>query len=244
MNKKDKQYRWKDVTGECRPNVTCGSGGAWFLYNHKCGTLQIDGTCSGRTYRWRWAKCRGGPECEIRIERRVEVEQPKPEFTFTYTPEFVKALDCGNMSDESVLVHCVDKWDEVVKAHEAGVTGAMSCGAATCPACLKYGWCSSCPLSGPTGACCGNTHKAYICNPCAATAAAVRGYIQGKLDEIRGRVKVAAWVPKVGDRVRDRHGNEGKIVFFSERGQVGVENKTIGIYGESASDLTLIEAAK
>ena len=202
MNKKDKQYRWKDVTGECRPNVTCGSCGAWYLYNHKCGTLPIDVTCSGRTYRWRWAKCRGGPECEIRIERRVEVEQPKPEFTFTYTPEFVKALDCKNMSDESVLVHCANKWDEVIAAHKAGVhVPRTQVSSETCPACTVHAYSTGCPLwDGGHMTVCGNAcfakYDQYRSNPCVRTAAAACDYIQGKLDETHQQQRDQAQVDR------------------------------------------------
>ena len=247
-----KQYKWVDVTGECEVNTFHGTGLCVRVCHHgdPIGLLDNGTERLRRGYRWRWMECGNA----IRIERRVEVE--KPAFVFTYTPEFVKNLDCKNMSDESVLHHCVLKWNEVIAAHEAGVDD-ISPGDYDCPACRKFltrygnpgigNGCSGCPLT--TGSrCCGNTYDAYSDNPSATTARAVRDYIQTRLDAIR---KPKPWVPQVGDRVRSQGGTVGEIVYIHpalachQHPIVVINTSRSGMsaYCFRAEELRLIEAA-
>ena len=81
LMKDEKQYEWVDVTGEytVAPWPGC-SGGLCIAVNRKdngCGPLlQRSGTTSDDNIRIRWH--RSEPDAnEFRIERRVEVEQPK-----------------------------------------------------------------------------------------------------------------------------------------------------------------------
>ena len=233
-----KQDRWEDVTAECElewGNIGDDRHYIRIYHDGLCVALsERENVCitggHTNTYRVAHEPLAG---VSFRIERRVEVKQP---FVLIYTEKFVASLDCKNMSKESVILHCVNKWDEVVSTTNATEDATHT----TCPACAKYNSggsigkisCGDCPLLEDDRCCGGLMGK---------SATQVRDYIQGKLDEIR---KPKAWVPKVGDRVRDSLGNEGVIIVFSERGQVVVDYKTVGIYGEDDDDLTLIEAAK
>ena len=251
--KDEKRVEWEDVTGECKVEIKRGASGGPLLWAKGACNLHGGGTChGGPNYRWSV-----GQHGYITIERRVEVEQPEPEpFVFTYTPEFVTNLDCKNMSDESVLHHCVLKWNEVIAAHEAGVDD-ISPGDYDCPACRKFltrygnpgigNGCSGCPLN--TGSrCCGNTYDAYSDNPSATTARAVRDYIQTRLDAIR---KPKPWVQQVGDRVRSQGGTVGEIVYIHpalachQHPIVVIYTSRSGMsaYCFRAEELRLIEAA-
>ena len=244
-------YEWKDVTREFTVRLDGGSADGWFVSIDKFTldrqniSVQL-GLSPVTTTSWR----ANGSDYRLvilepyhgtfRIERRVEV---KP-FVFTYTPEFVESLDCKNMSAESVLHHCVLKWDEVIAAHEAGdYHPEIMCGSSTCPACRKYGvHCNDCPLFSPDAACCGNTHCNHKHSPSAANATAVRDYIQGKLDEMR---KPTAWVPKVGDRVRTCTPKvDGNIIGFDENDNCIFQYDDKSFEALPTHDLTLIEAAK
>ena len=254
--KDEKRVEWEDVTGECKVvSEASDEFGVWaglvlpgeitVSFNRYLHFDSLDLPSDYRVVR---------KINNHRIERRVEVEQPA--FVFTYTPEFVKNLDCKNMSDESVLHHCVLKWNEVIAAHEAGVDD-ISPGDYDCPACRKFltrygnpgigNGCSGCPLT--TGSrCCGNTYDAYSDNPSATTARAVRDYIQTRLDAIR---KPKPWVPQVGDRVRSQGGTVGEIVYIHpalachQHPIVVINTSRSGMsaYCFRAEELRLIEAA-
>jgi len=249
--KDEKRYEWVDVTGECEAALR-RNGCVVIIYR---GDVVAISSMEGCRSIWDWIRVvplSTDATC-FRIDRRVEVEQPKPEpFIFWYTPENVSGLDCKNMSDESVLVHSVNKWNEVIAAHEAGVDWLkIKAGVETCPACAKYRTergCGNCPLGYVTNCC--NYHYGLYgtmtgTGRTAANARAVRDYIQSRLDAIR---KPKPWVPQVGDRVRERSGAQGVIVYIAESGvdPIVVRLDKIDVYATfeyKASDLTLIEAA-
>ena len=245
--KDEKQYEWVDVTKECSAKLSGDYGSeVWVSVQHdtKC-IFVLDGNhnqIATRNYGdYRITVVSDG---NFRIERRIEVEQPKPKFKFKYTPEFVKNLDCKNMSVESVLRHDLNKWNERTAAHEAGLDGGdMPELGPTCPSCRRNDTCSTCELNDGTSQhrSCFKAFKAYCVNPNERTACAVADYISDKLTQLR---KPEPWVPRVGDRVRDSLGNEGVIIIISERGQLVVDYEKVLVHAECDSDLTLIEAAQ
>ena len=131
--KDEKQDKWEDVTGECELewSLNYAEGGV-ILIRHKDALISWIDEDGFNDVKTGYRLDKNGHEISFRIERRVEVE--KPPFESTYTPEFVKKLDCKHLSDESVLHHCVLRWDEVVAAHEAGVSETqLQVDSFTCP---------------------------------------------------------------------------------------------------------------
>ena len=101
--KDEKQYKWVDVTGECelkwkdagpkRPYIAILHGGVWAA---QCERHNVVST--NDDYRIAHEPMAG---ISFRIERRVEVEQPKPETVKIYVMDRSKILGEKRISYQS-----------------------------------------------------------------------------------------------------------------------------------------------